>query len=478
MRLLRRCGALLALATLSLAFHAVAATAATPSTGLLKIGGPFPATVDATQYQYIVMHSDRAGLIPALKAANPLLKVLVYKDMAAALSWAGSTQVPAGVSMAEANAHPEWFLEDTAGERIEWCDYAGDWQLDVGSRTYQDRWAQNVSADMRANGWDGVFVDDANASQSWHLCGKTIAKYPTDAAYAGATRRFLANVGPSLTSQGYLVIPNIYLPSNDLATWLDWISFTSGASQEFWSKWGTGSTGHFADAEWTYRQAYLRATQRAGKVFIGVTYAAKSDVRSMRYARSTFLLDWDGGPSALLFEAGSGIDPTSPDWMSDIGAPLTAARTAVGAAWRRDYSGGTVLVNPSSTTVWVTLGSPHVGADGQVVTSLALAPSTGLVLRSVGTAVPPVPAPPAAAISLRGSKIRRIGADLFWSGLRPGTAVEIFRNGVRIAPLAGERSFTYSSFPDRFFRSVRGRYTWQVCVAGTSNCSNTLSLTF
>lgn len=390
---LRRLGALLVLATL-VAFALAAGAAAAPSTGLLKIGGPFPASVDAGDYQYVVLQSDRAALIPALKASNPQLKVLVYKDMAAAVSWAGATRIPAGVSMAEAEANPDWFLNDTTGRRIEWCDYAGDWQMDVGKRAYQDRWAGNVAADLRTNGWDGVFVDDANASQSWHLCGRTIAKYPTDAAYASATRSFLANVGPALTSQGFLVIPNIYLPYSPgaLATWLDWISFTSGGMQEFWSKWGTGNTGQFAGNDWTYRQQFLAATQRAGKVFLGLTYAPSGDVRSMRYARSTFLLDWDGGRSALLLESGSGVDPTSGDWMTDIGSPR-GTRYPVGAAWRRDYSGGTVLVNPSSATVWVSLGSAHVSQDGEVISSLALAPTTGAVLRSLGTQAP-APAPP------------------------------------------------------------------------------------
>ncbi|MGH3072981.1 MAG: putative glycoside hydrolase [Gaiellaceae bacterium] len=477
-RIVRRFGAVLALAALTVLGGGVA-TAATPSTGLLKIGGPFPETAKAGNFRYVILHSDRAALIPALKAANPDLKVLVYKDMAAALSWAGSTRIPAGVSMAEAEANPEWFLRDTAGRRIEWCDYAGDWQMDVGSRSYQDRWAANVAADMRANGWDGVFVDDTNASQSWHLCGRTIAKYPTDAAYSAATRSFLASTGPALKSQGFLVIPNIYLPysSSALATWLDWISFTSGGMQEFWSKWGTGSTGHFAGNDWTYRQQFLGATQRAGKIFLGLTYAPSDDARSMRYARSTFLLDWNGGPSAVLFEAGSGIDPTAADWMTDIGTPQ-GSRYPVGAAWRRDYSGGTVLVNPSSTTVWVTLQSPHVDADGQIVTSLALGPASGRVLRSIGAPAVTQPSAPAVTFALKAFKQGRTGADLYWSGLSAGTPVEIFRNGARIAPVAGERTFTYSSYPDRFSRSTRGKLTWQVCVAGTRSCSNTVSLTF
>ena len=93
------------------------------------------------------------------------------------------------------------------------------------------------------------------------------------------------------------MIPNIYIPysSSALSTWLDWISFTSGGMQEFWSKWGTSSTGHFGGADWTYRQQFLGATQKAGKIFLGLSYAPNADARSMRYARSTFLLDWDGG---------------------------------------------------------------------------------------------------------------------------------------------------------------------------------------
>ena len=67
--------------------------------------------------------------------------------MAAAVNWAGTTKLPGGVGMAEAEANPDWFLTDTTGKRIEWCDYAGDWQMDVGKASYQDRWAANVGAD-------------------------------------------------------------------------------------------------------------------------------------------------------------------------------------------------------------------------------------------------------------------------------------------------------------------------------------------
>src|SRR5207249_7376948 len=54
----------------------------------------------------------------------------------------------------------------------------------------------------------------------------------------------------------------------------------------------------------------LPISQQAGKIFIGITYAPADDVRSMRYARASFLLDWNGGPSALTFEpAQEATDP-------------------------------------------------------------------------------------------------------------------------------------------------------------------------
>ena len=374
-----------------------AAAGPLPSTGILRINGDLAAVSRPAQYQYVILNSDQHALIPQLKAANPGLKALVYKDMAATVSWAAAgAHLPTGVGYAEANAsHPEWFLTDTTGARIEWCDYPGDWQMDVGSQAYQDAWAAGVAADLKAHGWDGVMVDDTNASQAWHLCGRTIAKYPTDAAYAAATRSFLARVGPALRGQGFLVVPNIYLPWSPSAAdvWSDWISFTSGAVLEYWSKWGKGPTQHFADADWTYRQQFLALTQRAGKVFLGITYAPADDVRSMRYARASFLLDWDGGPSALVFEPGKGVDPGAGEWTADIGTPSGARRQA-GGAWRRDYSAGTVLVNPSaSAAATVEVGGRYVLPDGSAPGSVTLPPTSGLVLRSAAA----VASPPAAA---------------------------------------------------------------------------------
>jgi len=40
-----------------------------------------------------------------------------------------------------------------------------------------------VATTLKRDGWDGVMIDDVNSTERYHLCGKTLAAYPTDAAY-------------------------------------------------------------------------------------------------------------------------------------------------------------------------------------------------------------------------------------------------------------------------------------------------------
>ena len=42
--------------------------------------------------------------------------------------------------------HPEWFLLDTAGKRIQSCSWSSLWLMDVGSATYQQAWLDNVAS--------------------------------------------------------------------------------------------------------------------------------------------------------------------------------------------------------------------------------------------------------------------------------------------------------------------------------------------
>ena len=363
-------------------------------------------------FSYVILHSWQARLIPQLKSANPALKVLLYKDAAVTVSYActnglDDAKLPVGVGYCWAGAnHPEWFLADTTGARIEFCDYKGAWQMDVGSAAYQQQWLDNVLADLRSAPWDGVMLDDVNQSETWHLCGRTIAGYPTEAQYSAATESFLAKVAPALRGAGFLALPNIALDDwwtrAGIARWDRWVSYGSGAVQEYFSKWGHEASRWLTDDgvhnDWSGRQALFARTQAAGKIFIGISYAPSDDLLSMRYARASFLLDWAGGTGALIFEPTTpeAQDPTFPAWTADLGSP-TGARLKVGVAWKRTFAGGVVVLNPSPSSVQtVDLGASYTLPDGSTGSTVTVGPTDAVLLRAASapptTAQPPLPA--------------------------------------------------------------------------------------
>jgi Hypothetical glycosyl hydrolase family 15 len=357
-------------------------------TGCAASGG------DLSRYRYVVLNSWDAPLLPALKAANPGLKALVYKNLSFTMSYGCSNGVDnrylsAGVGYCDAErTHPEWFLTDSGGSRLNSHYYQQAWMMDVGNPGYQARWLSNVLTDLRSGGWDGVMLDDTDADMGWHLHGRTIGRYPTSASWRAATRSMLATVGPALRSSGFLAIPNLSTPwASDYdaqATWADWIQFTSGAAQEYYSKWGSSSSGWFAGNDWTFRQRFQALTEQAGKIFLGVTYAPKGDERSMTWARANFLLqDEPANGGALIFQATDpeAQDPYSASWTADVGSPV-GARFQVGSAWRRNFTGGTVVVNPTSSTVTVDLGARYTTSSGSATRSVTLGPTSGAILRT------------------------------------------------------------------------------------------------
>jgi len=390
---------------LAFASPAAAATTAPGGAGLLALrNGDLDATT-ASRYRVVVMNAWEAHRIPALKAANPGIKVLVYKDMSSTRSYAVRNGVddallPTGVGYAFAQAvHPEWFLTNEAGQRVEWVGYDDHWWMDVGNPSYIDAWATNVAAELATKGWDGVMVDNAITDPDVYLPGDwELAAYPTDASYQLATERFLATVGPRLRGAGFHVVPNMggNAPSMDL--YRRWTGLAGGGLREYFGRWGMDSSQPlFTGWGWDHQLAQQEAAQSAG-TYLAVAYGDTSDVRYMRYTQSSFLVGWNGNTSsALLYTPiAAARDPWSPEWTVDVGLPA-AARTAVGGAWLRRYTGGVAVVNPSTSTVTVPLGGSFVTPGGATVTSVTLGSATGMVLvNGSGTPAPaplPVPAP-------------------------------------------------------------------------------------
>jgi hypothetical protein len=454
-----------------------------PSTGALRICTDCSnyGLSDGSRYSYAILHAWDYPKIARLKNANPRIKVLVYKDASASVSYAcrngtDDAMLPAGVGYCSTNTnHPEWFLKDASGSRIEFCDYSSTWLMDVGNPDYQRAWLQNTVADAKKYGFDGVMLDDVVESMDNHLCGKGIAKYPTDADWARATSSFMAAVGPGLKSQGLLAFPNVtikdYWTSTGLAHWDTWLSYSSGAVQEYYTKWSKSSSSWFTDDggwhnDWSYRQAYLRRTQAAGKPYIGITYGPKSDAHSQRYARGSFLLDWDGGPSSLIYEPSDpeAQDPYNSIWTTSLGAPL-GSRYQAGVAWRRNYAGGTVVVNPSTGPVTVSLGGTFAQSDGTLVSSVTVPSADAAVLVNAATtptvAVPVNTGLPTISGAVQDGQALSASAGS-WSGSPTGYAYQWLRcnsSGASCIAVLGSTSTGYRLGPADVGFAIRVRAT-------------------
>jgi hypothetical protein len=355
-----------------------------PTLAALRICGSSAAVRPPARYRYVILHAWEYGRIAAIKKLSPGTKVLVYKDMASTRDDARRLdQLPTGVGYAYANRyHPEWFLKDTNGHRVAWASWPHSWQMDVGSRTYQRAWARNVARELPSRGWDGVFVDGIARTMQyrWYLNGRVLARYPGPDDYQRATTSFLRRVGPALRHRHLLVVGNINDAPLDL--WGRWVGYMSGASKEWWTKASKSrGAGMLGGSDWSFQMRLLARAQALHKIFIAIAYGPADDVPAMSYARASFLLFVRGRRSAFTYSTGCGGEPSSSYWRDDLGAPR-GAPFAVGSVWRRNFTAGTVVVNPSdSTTAAVALRAPYVKRDGSVVVSVVLPPHTGLLLR-------------------------------------------------------------------------------------------------
>jgi hypothetical protein len=67
---------------------------------------------------------------------------------------------------------------------------------------------------------------------------------------------------------------------------------------------------------------------------------------------------------------------------------------AVSTGWRRDYTAGTVIVNPNAPTagpITFNLGANYTNPNGNQVTSVTLQPVRAMILSKAGGTTPPPP---------------------------------------------------------------------------------------
>ena len=381
------CASLLAL----LAGGALAASAgaAAPSVvGNLRVATDseprFPnAAATAGRHAFVVLQAWQDDRLRQLKAANPRLVVLVYKNLSfSARDVAASGQSASGVPYSEAVKHPDWFLLDRRGRRF--ASWSYDWNLamDVGRPAYQRRWADNVERELAAAPWDGVFIDDVSPTMKYHRDPHDIAQYRTDRAYAAATRSALETIAPRIRATGKLAFGNLGAWSEYPSEVNEFLDFLDGGLDEFFGKWGDKPGKGYADAaRWKVGLDNLRRAQRAGKTFLAVTHSRRTDGAAARYGYASVLLGAEGRAAFALHDD-YGTETWFPEYDIPLGTPTGPAEADASGVYRRRFTGGLVVVNPTETTRRVDLGGRFTGSGLTRASSVVLRPKRALVLAS------------------------------------------------------------------------------------------------
>jgi Hypothetical glycosyl hydrolase family 15 len=345
---------------------------------------------EGSRYRYAVMRDVQYESVAGFEEANPDTDLLVYKNAAFTVHDPQCNYDPyqaSGVSHCDANSHESWFLHDKGtGERLMSSGYSYLYAMDVGDPGYRQAWLESVLERLRdADGsgarYGGVFIDDVNLHPIHWSSGQL--QEMTDTQYRQAMQSFIAYVSPRLQQEGFFVMTNLAFDtgnSSQKTAAIDIANRVDAVNREYYVRWGSGSP-LFSGNDWMHHLTLTEDLMATGADYNGIAYGTAGDVQAQRYARATFLLAWDGKDgSSMMYRPDESSDPYLPDWTTDVGVPL-GPRTQVGVGWKREFSDGVVIINPSSSgSQSFHLGAGYRKPDGSCASSVTLAPTRALVL--------------------------------------------------------------------------------------------------
>ncbi|MCJ7583241.1 MAG: putative glycoside hydrolase [Anaerolineales bacterium] len=246
--------------------------------------------------------------------------------------------------------HPDWFLLNADGSRIK---VDGKYFLmDPGNQEWRAFWLSRTQESQEQLGWYGVFLDNVEGSLSKvYSLGGNPANYPNDASYQVAIQGFLQYIYTSyFQPQGRPLLANIIsLP--DAATWFNYLQYLDGAMDEAWAvDW---HTGYNSVSEWNAELAIAEQTQNNGKYAILISQGDQSNTNRQGFAFASYLLI-SSGRAAFRYTNYDNYGRTwlYPNYDIDLGSPL-GSRYAQGNLWKRDFTNGSVTVDPANHTAQI-----------------------------------------------------------------------------------------------------------------------------
>lgn len=273
----------------------------------------------------------------------------------------------------------------------------GWYYIDIQDPTKRAAWIAiliDQIAQVRAQGWDSVFFDNAGVIEP-----SLITEYPadySDAAYYAAVADVLAGVRAAF--------PGMHLVINSYSGWapagLRGLELLDHADGMFFEGFSLKVSGKYFDTgRYLQQLADFGAVVASGRIAVAMDYLATTDAARRMWSLASYLLV--NSPTAYHYLAGTDTDTELQQFPEDqlaIGEPLGDAVVRVDGLVVRSYAGAVVVVNPSTASKSYTMGDgaweqlalsgggdfPNPGAIAWTPladASVSLAPSTAIVVR-------------------------------------------------------------------------------------------------
>jgi hypothetical protein len=300
--------------------------------------------------------------------------------------------------------HPEWILRDSAGNKLfipfgcsgGTCpQYAGD----ISNPSFRHYWIEEARAHL-ARGYRGLFVDDVNMEE--RVGSGTEAQVTpvgsdgrpiTPDAWRAYMAGFMAEIRVAVP-QAEIVHNALWFANADAGPSDPSIRREIESANYILLERGVNDSGLTGGSgQWSVNALLTFVDQVHGLGRGVVMDGTAGDPRGMEYNLASYFLISTGN------DAVSGKGQTPSDWWPGFDVNLgqaTGNRYPWSNVLRRDFTGGTVLVNPpGGATQTIALASAMRDASGNSVTAVTLPAASGAVLTGA-----PLPSPSSAAAPL------------------------------------------------------------------------------
>ena len=300
---------------------------------------------------FVLTHKDE-GQRDTLKSLGVKSPIFVYLQFVEIKDPGSCTEGPQGNQVAYevgdfceiSEDHPDWFLLDQNGNRI----VGGNtFYMDPGNAEYRAFWLERAKALQEQYHWDGVFIDNVEVSlNKLENRGITPAKYPDDASYQSAIEGFLKYLHENyFEPSGRPVLANI-ISVDDWDVWLRYLQYLDGAMIEaFAVDW---SSGYRSPTDWKDQLSAAEKALAENKKLILVSQAGQARPKHQQFALASYLMIADKNAYFRYADSEDYRDTTLyENYFLDLGSAL-GPRYKDGTFWRRDFTNGSVFVDPKT----------------------------------------------------------------------------------------------------------------------------------